>query len=223
MKSIKNTGIVLQVILYLFTIGLAIIWLFKLETPFDVEAGTFILLGIISPSITYVINKYSNKIEAERFSIANALAYGYIENFVEPVLTQLLKKRKNPILHIYIPQKLSDLYPKSIDRLKARLANKNIFVNTKSIKLNEGRVNRDIMTISGLCNDLYFDIPNTLLTLNPLIDFRINSPKNDLREKEKDELGSMYILAFKGTVMKLLKIKGLDGNIKLVDKNLQFY
>ncbi|WP_320018933.1 STING domain-containing protein [Labilibaculum manganireducens] len=222
MKSIKYTGIALQVILYSFTIGLAIIWFFKLDTSFDVEAGTFILLGIISPSITFVINKYSNKIEAEKFSTANALAHGYIENFVEPIITQLLKKGNSPSLYIYIPEKLSDLYPKNIDRIKARLTKKKLSIETKSVKLNEGRANRDIMTISGLSNDVYFDIPNTLLTLNPLIDFRINSPKNNLSEKEKDELGCMYILAFKETALKLINTKGLNDNIKLIDENLQF-
>ncbi|MCY1633921.1 STING domain-containing protein [Marinifilum sp. D737] len=222
MKFIKYVGYFLQAVLYISTIALALIWFLKLETSVDVEAGTFILLGIISPSISYVINKYSNKIEAEKFSTANALAYGYIENFIEPVLTQLLKKGNNPTLYIYIPEKLSDLYPKNIDRLKAKLTKNNISINTKSIKLNEGRANRDIMTVSGLSDDVYFDIPNTLLTLNPIIDFRINSPKNELCEKEKDELGSQYINAFKETIMKLIKAKTLEDNAKLIDKNMHF-
>ncbi len=220
MRIIKIIAISIQIVLYCTTMFLAIIWCFSIQIPIDAEAGTFILLTLISPSISFLVKMYSNEIKTESFSTANALAYGYINNFVEPVLTQLIKSGKNPLLNIYIPEHLSELYSKNVDRTIANFSKKVFNIKTKSIKLNEGRGARDIMTI-GIQQDkeVFFDFPNTLLTLEPLIDFKIKSLKNDFNEQEKSDLGKLYINAFKGTIMVLLNEKNLTSNVNFINKN----
>lgn len=148
--------------------------------------------------------------EQEKFCTANALAVGYVNNFIEPILTQLIKNNKNSKLYIFIPEKLSDLYPKNIDRLVAELKVRNLSNKTINVKLDEGRGVRDIMTIINANGDnVYFDFPSTLLTLNILIDYKIESKKNSFNEKEKARLGKLYIAKFKETTQNLLEEKNL--------------
>ncbi|MCW3808065.1 STING domain-containing protein [Plebeiibacterium marinum] len=221
MKIIKVISIIIQFILYGSAITLGIIWLFNIEVCFDPEAATFLLLTIVTPLLSYLVKKYSDIIAIEKFSTANALAYGYINNFIEPVLTELIKKSKKPVIYIYLPQTIDELYPKNVERIKANFIEKYGNIGTRSIKINEGRGARDLMTIASLGEDCFFDIPNTLLTLKPLIDYQVISPKNDLTDIEKEKLGVKYIDVFKQEILKLLSRKQLDKNIILIDKDFK--
>lgn len=216
---------IFQVILWSITFILAIVWIFGVSS-FNCEPYT-VALGLISSANSVLLKKYSDALKAEKFSTANALAYGYINNFIEPLITKLIKDNqdssKTPTLYVYIPSSLSELYPKSIDRIKAKFREKQMFNKTVSIKLDEGRGIRDIITIKNL-NDkqFYFDFPNTLLTLLSMIEFKLNSPRNDFNEKEKNKLAEIYISAFVTTAKQLLSEKKLMNNVRFVDSSLDF-
>lgn len=207
--SIKLISNVFQVILWSASFILSLIWIFYPNPPFEPEPLTF-AFGLIAAASTAILKKYNDKLDLEKFCTANALAVGYVNNFIEPILTQLIKNNKNSKLYIFIPDKLSDLYPKNIDRLVAQLKERNLSNETINVKLDEGRGARDIMTIINANGDnVYFDFPSTLLTLNILIDYKIESKKNSFSEKEKALLGKLYIAKFKETTQALLEEKNL--------------
>ena len=207
-----------QVILWTATFILTLIWIFCPNPSFQPEPLT-VALGLIATASSTLLKKYADKLEVEKFCTANALAVGYVNNFIEPILTQLIKNNKIGILHIYIPEKLSDLDTKNIDRMIAGLREKNLTNKTINVKLDEGRGVRDIMSIYNVDGaNVYFDFPNTLLTLNPLIDYKTVSKKNDFNEEEKSALGKIYISKFKETVESLLKDKNLfPQHVKFVN------
>lgn len=198
-----------QIILWSTSFILSLIWMFYPNPPFEPEPLTF-ALSLIAIGSSAILNKYSNKLEQEEFCTANALAVGYVNNFIEPVLTQLIKENRNSILYVFIPGKLSDLYSKNIDRLVADLKNRNLTQKTINVKLDEGRRLRDIMTITNVDGDnVYFDFPSTLLTLKLLIDYKVESKRNSFNGEEKALLGELYIAKFKETTKKLLEEKNL--------------
>ena len=207
--SIKLISNIFQIILWCALFVLSLIWIFWSNPPFEPEPLTF-AVGLIASASSAILKKYGDKLEQEKFCTANALAVGYVNNFIEPILTQLIKNNKNSMLYIYIPEKISDLYPKNIDRLVAELKERNLSNKTINVKLDEGRGVRDIMSIINANGEnVYFDFPSTLLTLNILIDYKIESKKNSFNEKERALLGKLYIAKFKETTQTLLEEKNL--------------
>lgn len=205
----KHISTLFQIILWSATFILTLIWMFWKNPPFEPEPLT-VALGLIATASSAILKQYADKLEVEKFSIADALAVGYVNNFIEPLLTQLIKNNKIALLHIFIPDKLSDLYPKNIDRLLSELKERNLGNKTVNVELDEGRGVRDVLSVFNTNGDnVYFDFPNTLLTLNPLISFKVESRRNSFNEKDKAVLGKLYISKFQETVKNLLAEKNL--------------
>ncbi len=207
--NIRSFSVIFQIFLWTTTFVLTLIWIFYPNPPFEPEPLT-VALGLIATASSTFLNKYASKLKIEEFSTANALAVGYVNNFVEPVLTQLIKNNEESMFYIYLPNKLSDLYPKNIDRMVSDIKKSDLNNKTVSLKLDEGRGARDVMTIFNTDGkNVYFDFPNTLLTLEALVNYKIESKSNNFNNEEKDELGKEYIMIFKETVEKLLTDKNL--------------
>lgn len=211
--KVKNLAILIQIVLWIASAFFAIIWIFNIPFRYQPEPIT-VMLGLISMAISGLANRYSLALDSEQYSVANVLAKGYVNNFVEPVMTQLMKDSKSngnkPLLYIFIPELLSELTPKSIDRLKAKLKTKGLSENTVKVKLNEGRGVRDVMTVSN-SNDknVYFDFPNTLFSLTDFVEFKMNSPKDSLNIDLKNKIGKKYIERFKKQLVESLEEKHL--------------
>lgn len=211
--KVKNLAIALQVILWISTMIFALIWLRRIEIPCEPEPLTVVLL-LISGAVSGLVNQYTQAIDFEQYSVANVLAKGYVNNFVEPVLTQLMKESNGngnkPLLYIFIPELLCELTPKSIDRLKVKLKEKGLSENTLKVNINEGRGVRDVMTISNSSNkNVYFDFPNTLFSLTDFVEFKVNSPRNSINVKQKNKIGKEYIERFKKQLIESLQEKQL--------------
>lgn len=208
-------------LLWSFTFVAAIVWAFVKNPPFEPEPVT-VLLGLISGAITGLLNEYSQRLAKEEFSTSYALAYGYVHNFLEPAVTQLLKKDNKLQFYVYIPERLSELEPKQIERTLIKMREKNFYNNTISLEMNEGRP-RDILLVSkGSGDSVYFDFPTTLLTLNSYIDYKIESKSGSFAEEDKIKLGAEFINKFKDALLKMMETKGLMDYVRLTDKNLQF-
>lgn len=211
--KVKNLAILIQIVLWIASAFFAIIWIFNIPFRYQPEPIT-VMLGLISMAVSGLANRYSLALDSEQYSVANVLAKGYVNNFVEPVMTQLMKDSKSngnkPLLYIFIPELLSELTPKSIDRLKAKLKTKGLSENTVKVKLNEGRGVRDVMTVSN-SNDknVYFDFPNTLFSLTDFVEFKMNSPKDSLNIDLKNKIGKKYIERFKKQLVESLEEKHL--------------
>lgn len=211
--KVKNLAILIQIVLWFESAIFAIIWIFDIPFRYQPEPIT-VMLGLISVAVSGLANKYSHALDIEQYSVANVLAKGYVNNFVEPVMTQLMKDSKGsgnkPLLYIFIPELLSELTPKSIDRLKAKLKTKGLSENTLKVKINEGRGVRDVMTVSNSNNkNVYFDFPNTLFSLTDFVEFKMNSPKDSLNVDLKNKIGKEYIERFKKQLIESLQEKHL--------------
>lgn len=211
--KVKNLAILIQIVLWFASAIFAIIWIFNIPFRYQPEPIT-VMLGLISVAVSGLANRYSHALDIVQYSVANVLAKGYVNNFVEPVLTQLIKDSKGngnkPLFYIFIPDLLSELTPKSIDRLKAKLKAKGLSENTLKIKINEGRGVRDVMTVSNSNNkNVYFDFPNTLFSMTDFVEFKMNSPKNSLNVELKNKIGKEYIERFKKQLTESLQEKHL--------------
>ena len=151
-------------LLWLATLTVAFCWIFWKDAPFDPEPIT-VVIGLISTAVTALLNEFDSRLEEEEFSLPYALAYGYVNNFVEPLISQLLKNiplgSPTPRLYIYIPQKLSELEPRNIERVIGRIRMKNFEDKVINLDFKEGRA-RDVLTVTQSNNQrVYFDFSNT--------------------------------------------------------------
>jgi hypothetical protein len=211
--KVKKLANLIQIVLWFASFSFLIIWIFDIPFCYQPEPIT-VMLGLISMAVSGLVNRYSHALDIEQYSVANVLAKGYVNNFVEPVLTQLIKdsnsKSDKPIFYIFIPELLSELTPKSIDRLKAKLKTKGLSDNILKVKINEGRGVRDVMTVSNSNNkNVFFDFPNTLFSLTDFVEFKMNSPKDSLNVNLKNKIGKEYIERFKKQLIESLEEKHL--------------
>jgi hypothetical protein len=212
-------------ILWLSTLIVAICWIFWKNAPFDPEPIT-VVLGLISTAVTALLNEFDSRLEEEEFSLSYALAYGYVNNFLEPLISQLSKNilpgSPVPRLYIYLPESLSELEPRNIDRIIALLRSKNYHDKVVNLDFQEGRA-RDVLTVShGDGARFYFDFPNTLLSLNSFIEYKIDSRKNRFADAEKEKIASEYIQKFRVVLEQLIDKRSLKPYIFFLNKELNF-
>ena len=224
--KLKTISKALTVTLWVSTLGVALCWLLWEDPPFDPEPIT-VVLGLLSTAVTALLAEYGNRLEEEEFSLPYALAFGYVNNFIEPLLTQLLREASphvRPRIYIYLPESLAELAPASIERTLASLRLRSLKDQVVNLEFREGRA-RDILTIRSTDNKaIYFDFPNTLLSLNSLIDYKLESRKNKSTEDAREALAATYIRKFREVIETLINKRNMDAYVFFVDKhlNLQF-
>lgn len=221
--SIKIISKVVLIILWLSTLICTVLWAIGVALPFEPEPIT-VILGLVSAAFTALMNEYANALEKEEYSVSHALAYGYVINFLEPVITSILKQM--PVgeqlkFYIYIPERLQELEPKSIDRTLVKLREKNLITQSINLELTEGRM-RDVLSVMMESKHVFFDFPTTLLTLNSFIAYKSDSKKNSFQEEEMLKMGSVYIEKFQETVSKMLEEKNISEYVFFVNKELVF-
>jgi hypothetical protein len=179
------------------------------------------LLVIISLVSTMLINLMSKLLDEAEYSPANALALGYFNNFIYPVITQLKENGiVNPKLCIYKPKHFDELTSTSIDLIKADLVNKKYSLIEVNLTLKGARA-RDVLTLNKRSKiQTYFDFPNTLLSLYSYVDYKIESKHNSSVENKKKLLIRDLIEKFYQNINELIKEKGFESNITYCDKFL---
>lgn len=224
--AVNNIKIFTYLSYLLNTIAAVIIvfWFLKKSIPklenYDLEA----LVTIVS-FFAVTLNQLNRKLfERTEYSPADVLALGYVNNFLLPVITQLKEDGiKNPSLCIYKPSKINELEASNIDVIKAELRNKNYLLQEVKLNLKQARA-RDILTIQKNENkQIYFDFPNTLLSLLNYIDYKAESKPNTSPDKLKTELGIGLITKFYKKVEELAKEKRIYVNIKFCDADLNLF
>lgn len=201
-----------------------ILWLLNKEITlfnftFDKEA-----LFVILTSAAVSMNQFHKwLLKDAEYSPAYALALGYVNNFIEPTIVQLIENGiKNPVIYIFKPNSIEDLNKDSIDKVKARIKNMDFKLEEINLNLKHSRA-RDILTIqSSATNTVYFDFPNTLLSLSSYIDYKVNSTSNSSHDKEKIELTQVLFQKFYDKIDELAVSKQIDQHIKYCDSSLNF-
>lgn len=223
----RNTGIVrwTSYILSGLSVLLLLMWALKasIETYFaivftiDLEA----CVAIVSALLVLLSQLQRKLLDEAEYSPAHALASGYVNNFIAPVITQLIEDGvSKPKLCIFRPENFDDLSSDSVDRVKARLVNKNYDLSEINLKLKHGRA-RDILTLNKKSKvHRYFDFPNTLLSLYAYVDYKLGSDPNTNAAAQKKEFIGNLIEQFYLEVEDLLKVKGIEKYVEYCDKAL---
>jgi hypothetical protein len=201
-------------------------WIFEIpikfgETSFEQEpllVGLTLLFATLNQIHRWLLSE-------SEYSPAYALASGYVTNFLSPVITQLLENgEKNPVIYVYKPKNLSELFKNNIDRVKAEIQNNDFILNEVNLTLKHARA-RDILLVQkSKTKKIYFDFPNTLTSFISYVDYKINSKEDNSSEKAKEKLTNDLIEMFYQKVDELLKKENIQANVKYCDRemNLQF-
>lgn len=219
-EHIKHLSIVFNVVA---SVAL-IMWLLNKDITISKWSLDKEALFVTLTSVAVLLNQFHKWLLTEaEYSPAYALALGYVNNFIEPVIAQLIEDGiKTPLIYIYRPKTISELYKTNIDKTKATIKNMQFDLTELQLNLKHGRA-RDILTIQkSKTKKVFFDFPNTLLSLSAYIDYKINSGANQFNDKEKVKLTEELFEKFYSKINDLKKEKNLDGYIKYCDKKLNF-
>ena len=224
-RTIRIVARVFLALLWLSTLGVAVAWASGFDLGFEPEPIT-IILGLLSTAVTAILLEYAHLLEREEYTTPYALAYGYVNNFIEPVVTKLVDMAASGeavVFYIYIPDQLAELYPRSIERTMARIRSARYHSDVINLDFAEGRA-RDVMTVyrDGDGDVKYFDFPNTLLTLASLVDYKVESPSGRFDEADKAALGRDYIQKFEDEVRTMIAQKNIADYVRFTDNTLGF-
>jgi hypothetical protein len=214
----------LSYFLNLLTGVIIIFWLLKKTIPKFENIELEALVTIVS-FFAVTLNQLNRKLfEKTEYSPSEVLALGYVNHFILPVITQLKENGvKNPTLCIYKPNKINDLESSNIDAIKAEIKNKKYSLEEIKLNLKHARA-RDILYVQkNKGNQVYFDFPNTLLSLIDYIDYKVLSKANTSAYDIKNELGLKLISEFYKKVEELTNEKGFSKNIKFCKADLNIF
>lgn len=221
--SLQNrNGKIIKRIYYLvlaLTAVAFVLWISPFESQhFDPEAA-FTILFILSTSFSQL---YRILLDEAEYSPALALAYGYVENFLEPAITQLISEEKNSLIHIYKPQNIEELFEKNIERVRGKIRAKNYVLTDIVLDQKYARARDIILIEKEKGKQSYFDFPSTLKSLIPYIDYKLVSKKNESIDELKIELGKKLVTKFFLKIDDLVIRKGLSDSVKICDNQLNF-
>ena len=178
------------------------------------------IIGILFIIKEITIQRQMRKIESLEFSPAISLAHGYVNNFLEPAIDELLSKNGADLdFKVFIPNDLDELSDQQIDRMKHLIQAKGFRLKEIKLKRKRGRPH-DVITIEKQIGSVsYFDFPRTLLSLQSYIDYKIDTNKNESPDIKKQVLRKKLIEAFHEEVKRLIRKKNLDSMVTFVDKS----
>lgn len=220
-------------LLWAATLTVVLAWIFGWPLPVAAEPEPLAaLLGMISGAVTWLSGLAAKRLAqtraelaGERYSLAHALAYGYVQNFLSPALTHLLEQaglRAGAVrFYVYLPDELSELDDESVKRTVIRMRGLGYETRTVQLDLRQPRPREVLSLLKGAGDDLrYFDFPTTLLTLRHLVDYKLEMGKDGSPAAARRELGRAYIAKFRLELEKQLTARDLARHVVLVDRQL---
>lgn len=220
-------------LLWAATLAVVLAWIFNWPLPIAADPEPLsVLLGMISGSVTWLyglaaqrLAQARTELAEERYSLAHALAFGYVQNFLSPALTHLLEQAGpqagRVVFYIYLPGELAELEDEAVKRTVIRMRGLGYETRTVQLDLRQPRPREVLSLLKGAADSLrYFDFPTTLLTLRHLVDFKLESRKDSSPEEARRELGRTYIEQFRAELEKQLAVRDLARHVVLVDRRL---
>jgi hypothetical protein len=213
----------------------ALAWVFNWPLPFDAEAEPItVVLGLVSTAGTALIGYFGVELRAredqlaeEQYSMPMGLAYGYVHNFVTPLVRKLVRdageQGDQVKLYVFMPEDLEDLEEAAVDVTLAKIRARNYSTKVVKLELESGRP-RDVLTVlkGAEAAQVYFDFPNTLLTLKPVVRYKVRSESNESSAAAERELGRRFIKRFQQAVEQEVAALKLTGHVALTDQHLSF-
>ena len=191
-----------------------------IQYPELVQWEAFIGIAFVLKEI--IIQWQMRRIESLEYTPAISIAHGYVNNFLEPAIGELIASKGVDVnFKIYIPNDLEELSDQQIDRMKHQIQSRGYQLKEIKLKRSSGRPH-DVLTVEKQQGSIsYFDFPRTLLSLQSYIDYKVDSGKNESTDQKKNALGKKMVDAFQHEVRKLLQKKNLGKQVTFVDKDLR--
>jgi hypothetical protein len=228
---------VASVVILLLSVALAAVWLIWDDLPLE---PVLVVLGLIYAEVPllgrWLINKLDKELTREKFSMPYALAYGYLTNYLAPVVKQLRKeagpKADALRFYVYLPRSLDELSGDSISEILDELENRSYQVETLEIEFPGSKRRRDFRTArklpvgEGTAETVkYFDFPTTLLTLEQAVEYKLDTREGSFPFRQREALGKEYIDHFRMQLVDMLsarKYETIRDHIKIVDGGFDF-
>lgn len=177
------------------------------------------MLGLFTVAAVSVNEIYESRLR--KFCAANVLAVGYIKNCIEPLVEGLLKEKETRLslsdpIYIFMPESIDEVKTIQVDAMLRRF---NFKKEKELVKVNTR--NRDNLEIAVLQNrhtkkNYYFDVPNTLSSLEALVDYKLPKKAGNRNEKEKEKLEKRFLGIFKSEAERILIKLKLNNYVKFI-------
>lgn len=233
-RKLERFFSVATTLILLGSIAIAVLWL-SYSQKYNFEP-VLVLLGLLYAAIPQVgkwlVRRLNRKVEKERLTLPYALAYGYLRNYLAPVLRRIRKESDDPDrlkFYVYIPRSLDDLKDDSIDEILTELENQNYKLGLIELDFPGQKRKKDYRTakrsVANGADPKYFDFPTTMLTLDQVVKYKLDTDEDRLPTEQEEKLGDRYINDFRDCLETMLKEKAYDAirnNIRIVDGGLDF-
>lgn len=232
-NKLQQAFTVMTVGILVASLLIAGLWLLS---PTSFNPGPFLgFLGLLYTAVPllgqWLIKKVNTDLETERVTLPYALAYGYLTNYLAPVVKRLRRDSNHPetlCFFVYIPKKLEELQRSNIEDFLDELGNRKFEIDKIELQFGEQKRVRDVRTAKRLVDNastLYFDFPTTLLTTVPAIDFKLDSSEGRSLKEQKTLLAEEYIQEFRNRLENMLEREDYDSirpNIRLEGDGIDF-
>jgi hypothetical protein len=158
---------------------LALLWAFSGNGAFEPWANLMTLCTAVAAVLASVWASMHDKVptgkESDRYSLAYALAYGYVHNFLAGAVDALKAEAHPGKLFVFRPGALEQLDPATHEAFKKELVQRGFQLSTRTLDQASNRP-RGLLSVyrpAGPSNPVHFvDFPTTLLTLSSLIAYQ---------------------------------------------------
>jgi len=217
--------------------GLAVLWFFWDDLPLE---PILVILGLIYAEVPllgrWIIQRLDKELTREKLSMPYALAYGYLTNYLAPVVKQLRReagpRARDLRFYVYLPRALDELSGESINEILGELESRSYQVEVVELEFPGSKRRRDFRTARRLPRDFdaeetvkYFDFPTTLLTLEQAVEYKLDTREGAFPFRQREKLGKEYIEHFRMQLEDMLnthKYEAIRDNIVIVDGGFDF-
>jgi nucleotide-binding STING sensor domain-containing protein len=186
----------------------------------------FTLLSAIFAALTVIRVSMKAQIE-DGYSLAFALAHGYVNNFARQAIADLQTQSADGRFVVFRPNGLDELDDASVETFKLQIAGRGYKSSVRRLAAQGKRV-RDVLMIEsqrGEAGQLrYVDFPATLLTLKSLVDYRSEQRRKKsglpLSDAEQNLITQELIAKFFDEVVQMLASDVAKGHVVFTDSRM---
>jgi hypothetical protein len=212
-----NTFKIVQLGCWVTSVALILLAITKTPPVKEKPDAVLELLGLLSVASVAANEAYDNWVK--KFCAANVLAVGYVKNALEPIVEGLIKKYPAGIKTVYVllPSGIAAVSNISV---QASLHQAGFSRSHEQVPVaTRNRQEMEIAVIRHLQDgrECYFDVPNTLSSLEALIDYKLQKKANSKSEGERQKLEQKYLRLFRYELEHLLRERQLEQYVTVID------